>query len=542
MNHTRSEPGPLSPAVRCGATAGLWAAFWLLALAPAATAQCAYWRSLPPYVYADVAALAVFDDDGDGPHAPELVVGGTLGAIGGGPQRYIGKWNGTAWSELAQGTTGVVSSFLVFDDDGPGPILPALYAGGSFYLPSRGIARWNGASWSPLGEGTAGTVHALCAFDDDGPGPRPSGLYAGGRFDSIGSAPIRNIAMWDGAQWFPLSLGVSGGFGYVSAMAVFDDDGVGPRLPALYVGGSFTFAGVTPAPGIARWDGFSWSTVGVGINGIVFALCVFDDDGPGPHPEALYAAGMFGLAGTTPASNIARWDGAQWEAVGEGLNNTVRALFLYDDGGPAPHAPQLFAGGEFSLGGGPGTGRIAKWDGQAWLPLGAGVTGQVVHALAAYDDDHGGPTPLSLYVGGLFWKAGDVDVAALARYRELVSVAILAQPASGPRVEGDPTTLTVEAEGEVLSYQWRRNGEPLVDQAPYSGVRTPTLLIDSFAQNTEADYDCVVTDPCGSLATDTAALTVEAYCPMDVNGDGVTNFLDLNLLLSFYGETCPPRP
>jgi hypothetical protein len=62
---------------------------------------------------------------------------------------------------------------------------------------------------------------------------------------------------------------------------------------------------------VARWDGASWSSLGSGLDGTVRALAVFDD-GSG---AALYATGTFTTAGGVPANNIARWDGASWSAL-----------------------------------------------------------------------------------------------------------------------------------------------------------------------------------------------------------------------------------
>jgi hypothetical protein len=50
------------------------------------------------------------------------------------------------------------------------------------------------------------------------------------------------------------------------------DDGSGL---ALYAGGLFDDAGGAPASHVARWNGSSWSQVGVGTTGTVHALTVF---------------------------------------------------------------------------------------------------------------------------------------------------------------------------------------------------------------------------------------------------------------------------
>jgi len=93
-------------------------------------------------------------------------------------------------------------------------------------------------------------VHALAVFDD-GTGPA---LYAGGEFVSSGGAPVSKLARWrggPGAVWEPVGGGMSGGD--VHALSVFDDDGDGPIPPALYVAGDFMTAGGVASQGIARW-------------------------------------------------------------------------------------------------------------------------------------------------------------------------------------------------------------------------------------------------------------------------------------------------
>src|SRR5262249_1387788 len=142
---------------------------------------------------------------------------------------------------------------------------------------------------------------------------------------------------------------------------------------ALYAGGGFITAGGTSAPHIARWDGASWSALGEGTDNEVLALAVFDD-GSGP---ALYAGGYFSHAGGTDlahsAAHIARWGGSVWSQLGDGIDGAVRALAgLYDSAGP-----KLVAGGNFATAGGSAAKNVAAWNGTAWAPLGTGISDQV---------------------------------------------------------------------------------------------------------------------------------------------------------------------
>ena len=352
----------------------------------------------------DVRALAAFDDGG----GPALYAGGGFQTASGVPARRIARWDGTSWSSVGGGLDDTVWALTTFDDGGG----PALYAGGypttAGGVPVTRIARWDGASWSALGSGVQGSgsgvgVFALTAFDD-GAGPA---LVAGGSFSIAGGVPASGVATWDGTSWSAVGATGNGMSARVRALTTFDD-GAGP---ALYAGGRFTIAGGFPASFVAKKSGTSWSALGGGLGGSsteVLSLGTFDDGG-GP---ALYAGGIFTTAGGAPAPGIARWDGASWSALGTGIAGAVEALYVFDDGS----GPALYAGGSFSSAGGVAAACIARWDGNVWSALGGGVSGAVpiswVFDLAAFDDGNGS----ALYAGGRFATAGGVSTANLARW------------------------------------------------------------------------------------------------------------------------------
>jgi hypothetical protein len=176
---------------------------------------------------------------------------------------------------------------------------------------------------------------------------------------------------------------MSGGYSpYVSALAASGTD--------LYAGGSFTTAGEASATNIAKWNGSAWSALGLGVNDAVSALVVSGAN--------LYAGGDFTTAGGMAASYIAKWNGSAWSALGSGMGG---------NGYPYVHAlavsgTNLYAGGEFTTAGGVAANYIAKWDGSAWSALGSGVnstTTPTVETLAADSAGH-------LFVGGYFDLAG----------------------------------------------------------------------------------------------------------------------------------------
>ncbi len=373
------------------------------------------WESLGSGLNRSVGSLVVFDD-GSG---PAVYAGGIWDPsnslpLGGAGQNNIAKWTGSSWAPLSSAPVGwvarEVATFAVFDD-GSGA---ALYAAGEFGLGGPGssdaVARWNGSSFALLGGQMNQSVDALAVIDAGG-GPR---LYAGGTFTSAGGASANRIAMWSGSSWTPLGVGMSpfaGSSCTVHALAVFDD-GSGP---ALYAGGFFESAGGVVVNNVAKWDGANWTALGSGVDelgparGSVSVLGVFDD-GTGP---ALYAGGRFDLAGGVAASNIAKWDGSTWTPLGGGLSGAsaglVRALAVHDDGS----GPALFVGGGFATAGGLAASNIAKWNGSSWAPLGSGVSAWA-RAMTVFDDGVGLP---ALYVGGDFLSAFDSGDSYVAAWR-----------------------------------------------------------------------------------------------------------------------------
>lgn len=247
-----------------------------------------------------------------------------------------------------------------------------------------------------------GTVTAMTAGSD--------GVYVGGIFTLAGAAvaeqggtPANRILLWRDGALTALGEGLSGP---VHAIAVSGTN--------VYVGGEFTLAGGVAASRVAKWDGHSWSPLGGGVSGPVYAIAV--------HGNDVYVGGNFATAGGGTANGIARWDGSGWSGVGGGLgaSATIRTLAFYNG--------QLHAGGFFihfqTINNVPVIlTHLAKWDGSAWTPLGAGVNNQVNTLLAEGDQ---------LYVGGTFTTAGGGTVNKLGRWNGSTWSALGAGFSTGP--------------------------------------------------------------------------------------------------------------
>ena len=370
-----------------------------------------------------VRALAVYDD--------ELIVGGSFHAFGEEGHRAIACWNGEEWRSFPANISGIVWALSVFEGD--------LVVGGDFNLRMAGynaenLARWDGVKWHPLAQRASGTVYALGTFDDQ--------LIVAGDFTSLDGTAVRRIARWDGAGWVQIGSGLGG---EVSCLGIFDH--------GLVAGGRFTTDGAgAPLSHLARWNGSTWEPLGAGTDGHVSRLCLYEDeliaagwfesaggssvahiaawDGLAwhalaegltrgteyaaglaliPYSGCLIAGGFFETAGDVHADNVAAWDGARWNCVGEnaapgaGMEEDTRVFAMCSFDG------MLYAGGTFDVAGTTMSRAIAAWDGSAWHALGSGLSGsRYVHvdAMTVYDG--------RLVVGGSFGTAGGLPVSSIA--------------------------------------------------------------------------------------------------------------------------------
>jgi hypothetical protein len=290
------------------------------------------------------------------PHNGLLYAAGNFFNAEGKPARLVAGWNGSSWSGVGGGLRGTFAVTLAeFHGD--------LYAGGNLTNisadnPVTYVARWNDTAWVAAGNPGVINVAALCVFQDH--------LYAGGD---------GGLARLDDTGWAKLPA-----LGWIDAMAVYDN--------GLYLGGIAKMNG-QDVNLIAKWDGNSFADAGGGVfdtlrigeqvhnQASVNVLAVYQG--------ALYAGGSFKTAGGKPATNIAKWNGSEWSALGEGADKPVLGLTVFKD--------QLFAAGLFAKAGGIAADGAAAWNGAAWNSPAPGL-GAGGSALAVYQDE--------LYCGGTF--------------------------------------------------------------------------------------------------------------------------------------------
>lgn len=208
-------------------------------------------------------------------------------------------------------------------------------------------------------------------------------LIVGGKFTSAGGINANHIARWDGTSWHSLGLGVNG---KVNDMIVFNGE--------LIVGGEFTEAGGVPMLFISKWNGTQWLTDLGDMGSIVTSFAIYNNK--------LIVGGYFTEADGVPVNYITQYTNNGWAPIGSGVVGTqgqVMDLEVYNN--------ELIAGGFFTSAGGVPANHIAKWNGTTWSALGSGIS-NIVYTFTNYKG--------KLIAGGLFLSAGGVPANHIASW------------------------------------------------------------------------------------------------------------------------------
>lgn len=167
----------------------------------------------------------------------------------------------------------------------------------------------NGVSGKP-------EINVLKEFDPDGTGPARPVLFVGGDFTltiltPFGPQSVNNMVVWQfdpQQQKYVWNLGLASTDGPVNAAEVFDDNTADIIPPALYIGGTFTNIGGTPANALARFRNGAFEAVGdLQAGESVFAIEIHDPADAGAAldgDEANFAGPTNFTTGTTPSRVI----------------------------------------------------------------------------------------------------------------------------------------------------------------------------------------------------------------------------------------------
>ena len=338
-----------------------------------------------------VAALLPWDPDGSGPLGGGLVVGGSFTAAG------TTASSGAAFLDLQTRTftrLGQPPGNVNHLAKGP---QNQLYA-----VCGQRVCRWNGVQWLPLSLQIDGVVAGLAAM--------PNGdLVIGGSFYLVDGVVCQGLARWQGSGWSPLgfaagtSVGdldllpngdllVAGDLYTASAagrLATVTSSGAGagtvaflPGAPAgafavaIAPGGDLVVSASQPSPGIFRRSGGLWTalTTQGSASSVVHVA---------PNGD-VYVGGSFTSFEGIACNRIARFDGTAWGPLGAGVGvafgPSVSCIVDAPAGG-------IVAAGSFRLAGDLAAANIAQWNGTAWSPFGVGLNGPVYAVLPRPDGD-----------------------------------------------------------------------------------------------------------------------------------------------------------
>ncbi len=235
-----------------------------------------------------------------------------------------------------------------------------------------------------------------------------------------------------------------------------------------------------------------------------------------------------GLTGINMYDNQTwEWDGATWtRRLVSGPTHRAGHSMAYDT-----------ARGVTVLYGGIGsvvTSETWEWDGTAWIGRNlAGPLDRSYHAM--FYDDRRDTTVLFSGLGSISQAPGR-DTWGLGTPCAGLPL-INTHPIDQDTCVGGSAEFGVSVTGRgPLSYQWRRDKQDLADEPGHiSGARSPTLVILEAVPDDEGVYDCVATDDCGSITSNSAMLSI---CAADFNCDAAVNSQDFfDFLTAFFASS-----
>ncbi len=256
----------------------------------------------------------------------------STGQLIAGDGQSIVRWNGTSWDPIADsGSDGVdrVSKFgegYVVTSNTYSSEDPPELAGLNVFR----IAQWRDGTWSEMygseyGAGVKGSVDAIATLPD-------GTVFVGGTLVSGGDVQLMTAGYWDGEKWTAANTS-----GPVVNFVVTSD--------GVLIAQSDIFE---------YWDGQEWQFMSPALRGGDTRFLVADGLG------GVIATGNFN---STPdgerASGIARWDGASWSAIGDGISETFSGGAVTAD-----NLGNIFvASSKFPI-------NLWSWDGTSWLDRG----------------------------------------------------------------------------------------------------------------------------------------------------------------------------
>ena len=158
----------------------------------------------------------------------------------------LAKWNGSQWSALpvppSPGQYSAITALATIGNN--------LYVNFNTYYNGdyKGfVYQWDGSTWTQIGGEFENSVSALWANGTE--------LYASGIFSGVDADTVWRIAKWNGSKWVGLGTGLANGYN-----GVIQGNCLLGTPDGLYVGGTFSQAGMYSSYDIALWKDFAYQS------------------------------------------------------------------------------------------------------------------------------------------------------------------------------------------------------------------------------------------------------------------------------------------
>jgi uncharacterized protein (TIGR02597 family) len=170
------------------------------------------------------------------------------------------------------------------------------------------------------------------------------------------------------------------------------------------------------------------------------------------------------------------------------------------------------------------------------LSEGGNISGSTNLVLTIANVDGGDVASYSVVVSNAVGSATSANATLTLN----LAPSITSQPVSRTNVVGTLATFNVSATGTGLQYQWRKNGNVLVDGGNVTGATTAMLSIANVATSDAAAYSVDVSNAVNSVTSSAATLTV--VVPPTISADPTSQTAVAGDLVSFSGNASGTAP
>lgn len=380
----------------------------------------------------------------------------------------VGLARSCLWTRAGSAPQDVEYSPTVYDSG-----LQRTLAVSGWYTAPAQIWSWDGAVWSLIdSSGPSRREGAPIAYDS----VRDRLVMFGG-YD--GYTSLGDTWEWDRTTW--RRVATTGPSPRYAATMVFDS----ARGRTVLFGGAFYPGGVFYGD-TWEWDGQAWANVATTGPSARIAYMAFDSN---RDRTVLYGGG----APNNSYTDLWEWDGVSWLQRPTNSPGPGMSWMVFDSA--RSRVVACFY---------PGTLPITTWE---LDPATAVWTirdpGHAPLGIAAFDSARSRVVSVGWLQSGapvtFEYDGSGTDFAPC----------LTQQPRGGTYTAGSPLVLSAAASGSgALTYQWLRNGAPMVDGGRVSGATTPTLTISPAAIDDSGSYGVLVTDHCGTEWSESASVEV----------------------------------